>query len=99
MAVKPHPGADFTYMKAEQQTPYGKAAAHWQKADGVFNLEVTIPVNTTAEVYIPSEQGAEITVDGQQMSAVPGLKTGAWENGYQKVSVGSGTYKFSIALR
>lgn len=99
LAVKPHPGADFTYMKAEQQTPYGKAAASWQKVDGVFTLEVTVPVNTTAEIFIPSEQGAEITMDGGKMDAVPGLKMGAWEGGYQKVTVGSGTYKFSAALR
>ncbi|MBO4416498.1 MAG: family 78 glycoside hydrolase catalytic domain [Bacteroidales bacterium] len=57
ICVKPHPGGGFTYMKAEQITPYGNAVSSWKLDGNLFTLEVEVPFNTTAEVYVPSSDG------------------------------------------
>ncbi len=57
ICIKPHPGGDFTFMRAQQQTPYGKAVSHWKREGSTFTLEVEIPFNTTAEVYVPAKDG------------------------------------------
>lgn len=97
MAVKPHPGGGFTSMKAERNTPYGRASAEWHDVDGVFTLEVTVPVNTTAEIYVPSSSADSVTLDGAAVSAAKDAELAGHADGYTRVKVGSGTYRFEAA--
>lgn len=94
LAVKPHPGGGFTQMKAEQGTPYGKAAAEWKTTEAGFMLEVTIPVGTTAEIYVPSQSAAQVWLDGKPLSASKEVELQGYADGYTEVKVGSGTYLF-----
>jgi alpha-L-rhamnosidase len=94
MAIKPHPGADFTQMRAEQQTPYGRAAAEWRKEDGTFTLDVVIPVNTTAEVYVPSSSEQSVMLDGLAATSSKDANVMGYVDGYTRISIGSGHYTF-----
>lgn len=94
MAIKPHPGADFTQMRAEQMTPYGRAAAEWRKTQGEFSLEVEIPVNTTAEVYVPSSSQSAVMLDGVAVEQAGDVKIKGYKEGYTCLEVGSGHYTF-----
>ena len=94
MAIKPHPGADFTQMRAEQMTPYGRAVAEWRKENGTFALDVVIPVNTTAEVYVPSSSEQSVMLDGVAATASKDAKVLEYVDGYTRISVGSGHYTF-----
>ena len=85
--IKPHPGADFTQMRASQMTPYGRAAAEWRKAEGEFTLDVEIPVNTTAKIYVP------LMAQGEVATPHDAKRTGE-EDGYALFEVGSGRYTF-----
>lgn len=96
IAVKPHPGADFTQMRASQLTPYGLAEAEWRKQEGLFSLQVTIPVNTTAEIYVPSSSSAEVMLDGGSVADSADAKLVGYEDGYTKILVGSGSYRFEV---
>ena len=51
--VAPHPGGNLTMVNAELETQYGLASSRWQLNNGVFQLDVTIPTNTTAEITLP----------------------------------------------
>ncbi len=95
MAIKPHPGADFTQMRAEQMTPYGRAAAEWRKQGEEFTLEVVIPVNTTAEVYVPSSSQDAVMLDGVAAGKSSYVKVKGYEDGYTLIEVGSGRYTFT----
>ena len=92
--VKPHPGADFTHMKASQLTPYGRAEAEWQKRDGEFSLRVVIPANTTAEIYVPSASADSVTLDGKAINASPDARVVGHADGYTRIAIGSGNYLF-----
>jgi alpha-L-rhamnosidase len=95
MAIKPHPGADFTQMRAEQMTPYGRAAAEWRKQGEEFILDVVIPVNTTAEVYVPSSSQGAVMLDGVAADLSQHVKVKGYEDGYTLLEVGSGHYTFT----
>lgn len=51
--IAPMPVGDLTYLKASTTTLYGQVAVDWKRYDGVFTLTVTIPVGSTARVYLP----------------------------------------------
>lgn len=57
ICIKPHPGGGFTHMKTEENTPYGWAVSSWKLEGNIFTLEVDVPFNTTAEVYVPDAGG------------------------------------------
>lgn len=94
ITIKPHRGGNFTYANADYETPYGKVSSHWKLENGNFLLDVEIPANTTATVYVPVKDGsATINEDGETLN---GLKV---EDGYAVVDEGSGSYSFSTAVK
>lgn len=52
--IKPCPCGDLTEAAAGVETPYGTIRVHWQITDGMFRMDVSVPVNTTAEIMMPS---------------------------------------------
>ena len=95
--IKPTIGGDFTYANADYETNYGKVASHWKVTDGSLALDVEIPANTTATVYIPANKGTEILESGKPIVSELDIKPGAAETGYMVFNVGSGIYHFSTA--
>lgn len=53
--IRPCPVGDLTFVKGSTETLYGTVAVEWTRQDETFTLNVTIPVNCTAVVYLPGE--------------------------------------------
>jgi alpha-L-rhamnosidase len=85
--IAPHPGGNLTLVNAELETLYGKASSKWQLNNGVFQLDVTIPPNTTAELTLPKSATAVITENNKPL---PKSNT----NSDITISLGSGTYHY-----
>lgn len=92
--IMPHPSDSLAYMNADLDTYYGRISSHWQHGNGQLTLDVTIPVNTTATVYIPSNAQTDVLESGQPLTSHPELKLLGHENGYTIVGTGSGNYHF-----
>ena len=45
---------DLEFVNASYETPYGKVISNWKKTLMKLHWEVTIPVNTTAEIHLPN---------------------------------------------
>ena len=52
--IKPQPVGDVTYANAQFNSPYGLIVSNWRKTENKFDLNVIIPVNTTAIIYLPA---------------------------------------------
>jgi alpha-L-rhamnosidase len=52
--IKPTVGGNLTYANASYQTPYGKLISNWKIEGDTFYLDVEVPANTTATVYVPN---------------------------------------------
>ena len=57
-------------------------------------MEIAIPPNTTATVYVPARDAAQVTESGQRASEAPGIKLLRHENGAAAYAIGSGSYRF-----
>jgi alpha-L-rhamnosidase len=95
--IKPQPAGDMKHAKGSYISPYGKIGSAWEITDGKFSLNAEIPVNTTAEIWLPLKYGENITEAGKVISGVNGLKMLREENGYAIFSAGSGSYTFTAA--
>jgi alpha-L-rhamnosidase len=85
------PGApgDVSNAKATYHSVYGDIVSEWEKNAGEFELDVEIPPNTTATVYLPATKNQEVTENGKKVVVI-------WLNDSAVVKIGSGKYRFKI---
>ncbi len=95
--IQPHIGGKFTYASASYETPYGKLSSGWKTEGGRLTLTAQIPSNTTATIYVPLSGEAEVTENGQPLTASKNMQVVGRENEYMVVKVGSGKYEFNTA--
>ncbi|MFJ7996333.1 alpha-L-rhamnosidase [Streptomyces sp. NPDC096310] len=58
--VRPRPGGGVTEASGRFDSLHGPVTTRWKAADGGFRLTVTVPANTTAEVWIPTTDTARV---------------------------------------
>ena len=93
--VRPLPGGGITHSKAEYESLYGRIATEWKDANGRYTLDVTIPANTRATVWVPAADGTPVTEGGKPVEQSEGVLLLRREAGSAVYSVGSGTYRFA----
>jgi len=97
----PSPGsnrerAPIHWVKAHYDSIHGRIASAWRVQDGRFELQVTIPANTTATVCLPAANAGQITEGGQPLAQVEGVKFLRAEAGRVVLAVESGSYAFAM---
>ena len=95
--ISPHPGGGLTSVAADLETGYGRISSHWQVKNDSLVMDVSIPANTTATVYVPVADGSLITESGHLLNAVKELSVEGVEEGYLIVGAGSGVYHFTVS--
>ncbi len=63
--ICPQPVGDLQYVKAATRTLYGTIEVYWTNKNGEFTLNVTVPVNCTAMVYMPGEKNPKEAGSGK----------------------------------
>ena len=86
--------ATLDWVKSEHESPYGMIRSDWQKKEGKLAIDVTIPPNTTATVYVPAQGESDVNESGKPASNANGVKFLRMENGAAIYEVGSGVYRF-----
>jgi alpha-L-rhamnosidase len=95
--IKPQPAGDLTYAKGSYKSVYGTIVSDWAIKGNAFSLKVTIPVNTSAEVWVPVTSQGVVNEGGVNAQRVKGIRLLKTENGYAVYEVGSGNYNFTTA--
>lgn len=54
--IAPKPVGDLKFVNSSYETLYGTIVVDWTRKDGTFTLNISVPVNTTAVVYLPGEK-------------------------------------------
>jgi alpha-L-rhamnosidase len=60
-----------------------------------LTMEIEIPVNTTATIYIPATDAAKVSEGGKLISTIRELELQGKEDEYVVVKTGSGKYVFT----
>lgn len=89
--IQPHVLGDLKWVRAEHISMYGRIRSYWSKGENGLTLEVEVPVNSTATVYVPAEDAEKIDT-----SNAVGSKYMRMENGYAVYEAGSGVYRFQV---
>ena len=92
--IKPQPGGTLTWAKGHYNSIHGKIEVNWKLEDKNFNLEVTIPVNTTATVHIPATNQDEITESGKVIEESDEIQFIDFKNNIARYKIASGKYQF-----
>ncbi|BCM93530.1 hypothetical protein IAD21_05421 [Abditibacteriota bacterium] len=93
--IKPAVVGDLTHAQATYNSPYGPIISNWKRTDGKLILNISIPANTTATVYLPTKDAAHITESGKAVGQSVGVKFLRMEKSSAVYVVGSGTYDFA----
>lgn len=94
--INPHIGGDFTYASASLDTYYGKVSNSWKIENGNLSMDVEIPANTKATVFVPAQNADAIKESGKVLSQVNDIKIKDTEDGYVVLELGSGVYHFVV---
>ena len=97
--IQPRLGGGLTSAEGTLRTVYGSLSSSWQLApDGRLTLSVTVPVNTTAEVRMPSDSPSQVTESGLSLDSTSGIESITYDHAESMtvVIVGSGTYTFEV---
>ncbi len=92
--IRPYPAGDLTFVTGSHISPYGKIATSWKRDGAGFSLDVTIPPNSTATVWLPAKDAASVTESGTAATKAQGVKFLRQENGHALYEVDSGSYRF-----
>jgi alpha-L-rhamnosidase len=84
--IRPEIVGDLTSASGSTRTLRGLVRSEWKLAAGKLSLDIEIPVNSTATVFVPAADAARVTAEGARF-----LRS---EPGRQVFSVDSGKYHF-----
>jgi len=96
--IAPEPVGNLKWARGEYQSIRGRIASAWKVQTGNFHLNLTVPPNTTATVFVPAARADDVKESGKPASAASGVKFLRHENGKAVFEVGSGKYEFSAPL-
>lgn len=99
----PTPGSNpehpaISWVNARYDSLHGRIVSRWRLADARFGLEVSIPANTTATVYLPAADAKSVTESGRPLRKAKGARLLGRQGDRLVIGIGSGTYRFAAPL-
>ena len=94
--IQPHIGKGLSNAAASLQTYYGIVSSSWKKEFAQTVLDIEIPANTMATVYIPAKDGSLLTESDKKLGEVKEIEVIGAEPFYVIVKLGSGKYHFAV---
>ncbi|WP_316767348.1 family 78 glycoside hydrolase catalytic domain [Pedobacter frigiditerrae] len=89
--IQPEIVGNLTWANTSYNSPYGLITTKWNKSTTSFELEVSIPANTSATVYLPVNGSQSIINQGNGE-----FKILNYDGSKAKIAIGSGVYKFKV---
>ncbi|MEM0227705.1 MAG: alpha-L-rhamnosidase C-terminal domain-containing protein, partial [Ignisphaera sp.] len=84
-------------------TVRGLVAVTWSRDEKVFKVDVTVPVGSVAEVYLPKIgkevkilEGGKVVWKAGELSKVNGILSVREESDRVVIEIGSGSYSFEV---
>jgi len=96
--IKPHILRGLDFAKGELNTVKGLIKTAWRKEGNLLTLDITIPPNTLAKVYVPTKNIKGITENGEKIEKIKSIVFLYEEDGFAVLEVGSGDYRFKSRI-
>lgn len=96
--MKPIMVDDLSYVNASYNSIHGPIVSNWKKNKRTFQWDISIPPNTTADIYIPAKSNKHIKANGKSISKTKGIEYIKVEGDRIHLKLVSGNYKLSSKL-
>lgn len=89
--IRPYIVGDLKWAKAKYATPYGRLVSHWEREGDDLKVNLVIPPNTSATVFLPTfgKKGLRITEGAKDIE-------GTSEGDRVRFELGAGEYRFTV---
>jgi alpha-L-rhamnosidase len=87
-----HPA--INWVRAHYDSIHGRISSSWKRTKDSFELDVSIPANTTATIYLPATQQSGVSESGNSVSNAAGVSLVHRDAESAILSIESGTYHF-----
>lgn len=96
--IRPYMVHGLTFVKASHKSMYGLITSNWKRDGDKISLDVTIPPNTSAVVWVPAAKASAVTESGAPARKARGVRFLRAEDGYAVYAVESGAYSFQSVM-
>ncbi|MCL5098702.1 MAG: family 78 glycoside hydrolase catalytic domain [Candidatus Omnitrophica bacterium] len=94
--VHPRPGGGLTWATGKYESIRGWITSSWRVEPRKFTLQVTVPPNATATVYVPAASLEDVSELGKPPAQSDGVKFLRIEDHCPVFAVESGRYDFAV---
>lgn len=96
--IKPNVVGDLHWVECWYDSVHGRITSNWRRRDDQFVMEVTVPANTTATVWVPAQERHSVKENGLPAAQAPGVEFLRMEDGRAVFLLGGGVYRFESRL-
>lgn len=89
--LRPYLGAGLDFVRASYRSMHGEIVSDWRRTGDRLTWVVTVPPNTTADIFIPSESDTAVVSDGLAVTDRDGR--------FACCTAPAGTYTFTSTYR
>lgn len=97
--IRPRVHDALKWATVKHRTIRGEIACAWSTEEGELTIEVIIPTNVTATVWIPCERAADVRESGASAVEAEGVALLGEGDAVARFEVGSGEYTFTAPAR
>jgi alpha-L-rhamnosidase len=91
------PSSGLSRASGAVPTVAGPVSVTWQRRGGGMALELVVPSNASALVHLPTTNPSTVRESGVPASRAPGVAVFSPSAGRARLSVGSGSYRFTAS--
>ncbi len=95
IVIRPQPGGELTWARGAYHSIHGRIACEWRIDGARIAVDVTVPANTTATVYLPTSDPDSVAESSKPAAEADGVRLVESEDGAAVYHVGAGRYKFT----
>jgi alpha-L-rhamnosidase len=85
----------INYVRATYNSMNGEIVSSWEREGNQISLQVSVPVNTKAQLFIPAANKERVLENNRPLKSNLSLKVKGFKDGYLNLEIGSGTYFFT----
>ncbi|HVF96705.1 MAG TPA: family 78 glycoside hydrolase catalytic domain, partial [Flavisolibacter sp.] len=97
--IDPQIVGDISFVNTSYESPYGTIKSNWKKTANQFHLEIAVPANTTANIFLPTNEIGSVKESDRPIRSRTGIKLLGFQKNKLNVQVGSGTYHFTVQTK
>jgi len=97
--IRPQIPSDLKWVNCSYDSIRGKITSNWRKTDNSIIMDIKIPANTVATVYLPCSKPETIKENHISAGLAPGVEFERCENNTAIYNIQSGKYHFTLPYK